>query len=162
MSISFSISELIKIAVGVEKRGIAFYDTMSRSTKDASARSAFRYLADMEREHVKIFQAMFDGSDKYQVPEAYISEYSAYLQALVDNTVFTDEMVTSEVVTRADTDIQALELAMGAEKDSILFYYEMRDIMSQQTHSAISKIIAEEKAHLRELSELKKKLVVLQ
>ena len=158
MSISFSVSELLNIAVGIEGRGVAFYDTMSRSTENASARSAFQYLADMEREHVKVFQIMLDESDKYQVPEAYTGEYTAYLQALVDNAVFTDEMVVSEVVTRADTDIEALELAIAAEKDSILFYYEMRDIMPQQTHSAINRIIAEEKSHLRQLSEIKKRL----
>ncbi len=67
-------------------------------------------------------------------------------------------MVTSEMATQADSDIEALELAMGAEKDSILFYYEMKEIMPQRAQPTVNKIIAEEKSHLRQLSELKKKL----
>ena len=161
MSISFSASELVNIAIDIERRGIAFYDIMAKSTENITARSAFHYLADMEREHVKIFQAVLDEADKYQPSEAYAGEYADYLQALVDNAIFTDDMVTSEMATQADSDIKALELGISAEKDSILFYYEMRDIMPQRAHPAINNIIAEEKSHLREISELKKKLAVL-
>ena len=70
-------------------------------------------------------------------------------------------MVTSEMATQADSDIKALELGISAEKDSILFYYEMRDIMPQRAHPTINKIIAEEKSHLIELSRLKKKLTTI-
>jgi len=94
--ISFSGSELINIAIGIERRGIAFYDIMTRSTENAATRDVFRYLANMEREHIHIFQSMLTEADKYQFPETYAGEYAAYLQALVDSAVFTDDMVTSE------------------------------------------------------------------
>ena len=158
MSISFSGSELIDIAIDIERRGIAFYDVMTRSTDNPGARDAFQHLVDMEREHIQIFQDMLAEANKYQPSETSTGEYADYLQALVDNAVFTDDMVTSEMATQADSDIKALELGIGAEKDSILFYYEMRDVMPQQAHSVINKIIAEEKSHLRQLSKLKKKL----
>ena len=158
MSISFSSSELIDIAIGIERRGIAFYDIMSKSTDNAAARDVFLHLANMEREHIEIFQNMLGEADMYPPAEVSTDEYADYLQTLVDNAVFTDDMLTSEMATQADTDIQALELAIGAEKDSILFYYEMRDLMPPRAHTKINKIIAEEKSHLRGLSELKKKL----
>ncbi len=159
MSISFSGSELINIAIGIERRGIAFYDIMTRSTQNAVARDAFQYLADMERQHIQIFQDMFGEAGKYQIPDTHAGEYTAYLQALVDSAVFTDDLVTSEMATRLSSDIEAVELAISAEKDSILFYYEMKDIMPQRAQPTVSKIITEEKSHLRQLSELKKKLV---
>ena len=158
MSISFSGSELVNIAIGIERRGIAFYDIMTKSTKNAATRDVFQYLADMEREHIRIFQGMLAEADKYQIPETYAGEYTAYLQALVDSAVFTDDFVTSEMATKTNSDIEAMELAIGAEKDSILFYYEMKDIMPQRAQPTVNKIIAEEKSHLRQLSELKKKL----
>jgi rubrerythrin len=161
MSITFSGSELINIAIGIERRGIAFYDIMTRSTDNAATRDVFQYLANMEREHIQIFQSMLAEADKYQIPETYTQEYASYLQALVDSTVFSDDMVTSEMATQADSDIEALELAIGAEKDSILFYYEMKEIMPRRAQATVNKIIAEEKSHLRQLSELKKKLAVL-
>jgi len=161
MSISFSDSELINIAVGIERRGIAFYDIMAKSTENATTRDVFQHLADMEREHVQIFQGMLAEAGKYQISGTYTEEYSAYLQALVDSTVFSDDMVTSEMATQADSDIEALELAIGAEKDSILFYYEMKELMPQRAQATVNKIITEEKSHLRQLSELKKKLAAL-
>lgn len=158
--IAFSGSELINIAIGIEERGIVFYDIMAKSTENATARGVFQYLADMERTHIRIFQGMLGEVDKYQIPETYAREYATYLQALFDSAVFTDDAITSEMATRASSDIEALELAIGAEKDSILFYYEMKEIMPQQAQPMVNKIIAEEKSHLRELSELKKKLEV--
>jgi rubrerythrin len=152
MSISFSGSELINIAIGIERRGSIFYDIMADSTKNAIARDVFHYLADIERQHIQTFQDMLSEADKYQFSETKAGEYAAYLQSLVDTAVFGDDLATS--------DIAALELAIGAEKDSILFYYEMRDIMPQRAQPTVNKVIAEEKSHLRQLSELKKKLAV--
>jgi rubrerythrin len=161
MSISFSGSELINIAIGIERSGIAFYDSMVKSTKNNVAREVFQYLSDMERGHIEVFQNMLNEVDKYQSAAAGDEEYKAYLQALVDSAVFSEEMITSEAATQAESDVEAIELAIGAEKDSILLYYEMKEIMPQRAQPTVNKIIAEEKAHLRQLSELKKKLAAL-
>ena len=158
MSISFYGNELINIAIGIERRGIAFYDVMSRSTRNAATRDIFHYLVGMEREHIQTFQDMLDEADKHETPETYAGDYAAYLQALVDSAVFTDDIATSEMTTQADSDITAIELGISAEKDSILFYYGMKEIMLERAQATIDKIIAEEKLHLRQLSELKKKL----
>ena len=158
MSISFYGSELINIAIGIESRGIAFYDVLARSTRSPKAREIFQYLVGMEREHIRIFQGMLDEADKYEMPETYAGEYGAYLQALVDSAVFTDDAVTSELAARAESDIAAIELGIGAEKDSILFYYEFREMVPQRTRATVDKIIAEEKLHLKQLSDLKKSL----
>ena len=159
MSISFSGSELINIAIGIERRGIAFYDIMTRSTDNTAAREVFQYLVGMEREHVRIFEGMLNEADKYQPSETYPGEYAAYLQALVESAIFTDDVLTSEMATRTGSDIEAMELAINAEKDSILFYYEMKEILPRPAQPAVNRIIAEEKSHLRQLSELRKQLV---
>jgi rubrerythrin len=160
MTISFSGSELINIAIGIEGRGIVFYDVMAKSTKNDAAREVFNYLADMERDHIKTFQGMLGEADKFQ-PTDQGGEYNAYLKALVDSAVFSDDLVTSEMAAQAESDTAALELAIRSEKDSILFYYEMKEVMPQRAQATINKIIAEEKSHLRQLSELKKKLASL-
>ena len=158
MSIAFSVSELINIAIGIERRGITFYDIMAKSTDNEIARHVFQGLTDMERGHIQIFQDMLGESDKYPPSETSSEEYAGYLQALIDSAVFTDDMITSEMATQADSDIKAVELGISAEKDSILFYYEMRDIMPRRALPTIDRIIAEEKSHLQQLSEIKKKL----
>lgn len=161
MSISYSGVELIGIAIGIERSGIAFYDIINKSTKNAVTRNLFKYLTDMERGHLKLFQGMLAAADKYEIPETCAQEYSPYLQALIDSAVFTEEKITGEMATRADTSMEALELAIVAEKDSILFYNEMKEMMSQEAKETLSKIIAEEKSHFEKLSALKKKLVTI-
>ena len=158
MSIAFSSSELINIAIGIERRGITFYDIMAKSTDNETTRAVFQDLANMEREHIRIFQGMLGEADKHPPSESSTQEYAGYLQAIIDDAVFTDDMITSEMAAQADSDIKAVELGMRAEKDSILFYYEMKDIMPRRALPMIDMIIAEEKSHLQQLSEIKKKL----
>ncbi len=159
MSDLFSGSELIKIAIGIERSGIAFYDVMTKSADNAATRDVFEYLVTMEREHLEIFQDMLADAEKYEISGSSVEECAPYIQALVDSAVFTDEMVISEMATEADSDSKALELAIGAEKDSLLFYYEMKDMASSSAKAALNEIIAEEKSHLRQLSELKRNLL---
>ena len=161
MSISFSGGELIHIAIEIERRGIAFYDTMAKSADSAQGRALFSYLADMEREHRRVFQGMLDEVGDYRPSPADAEEHAAYLRALADSAVFTDEFLNGELAAVADSDTQAVELGVSAEKDSILFYYEMKDILPRQAQPAVDKILAEEKAHLGQLSELKKELASL-
>jgi len=156
VSISFYGNELINIAIGIERRGIAFYDVMAKSAKSKEARDIFHYLVGMEQEHIQTFQNMLSEADRYEIPETYAGEYAAYLQALVDNAVFTDKLAASQLATQADNDIRAVELGISAEKDSILFYYGMKEIMPKRAHRTLNKIIAEEKLHLRQLSDLKR------
>ncbi|MBI2328114.1 MAG: ferritin family protein [Chloroflexi bacterium] len=158
MPISLSASELLKIAVGIERRGIAFYDVMAKSVQSAETASIFQRLARMEQYHVKVFQGMLDEADKYEPAQVQSAEYDAYLQALSDNAVFTDEMLTSEMATRVESALEALELAIAVEKDSILFYYEMKEALPPRVHAAVNRVITEEKSHLRQLSEVRKKL----
>jgi rubrerythrin len=72
--------------------------------------------------------------------------------------VFNDDLAASELVTQADTDKQAVEVGIEAEKDAILFYEQLREIMSGDAAEAIATVISEEKAHLRKLAEIKAQL----
>ena len=47
MSIPFSGSKLINIAIGIERNGSAFYDIMARSVENPMTRDVFLFLADM-------------------------------------------------------------------------------------------------------------------
>ena len=158
MSMVFSPGELINIAIGIERSGITFYDIMARTTDSEMAREIFEEFVGMEREHLHAFQDMLAGTDKRLPPETSTSEYSGYLQALIDDAVFTNDAIMSEMVTQADSDIKALEVGISAEKDSILFYHEMKDIMPGRTLPVLDRIIAEEKSHLQQLTAIKKKL----
>ena len=158
MGVFFSGRELIDIAIGIERNGVAFYDSLVSSTKDVMAQDAYKYLADEERKHIKIFQSMLGAVADYQPPENYTEEHALYLKALVDSKIFTNDKVVRQMAQRVASDAEAIQIALGAERDSILFYYEMRDLVRRSDREAINDIIEEEKSHLRQLSELKRSL----
>jgi rubrerythrin len=158
MSTVSSGDELINIAIDIERRGISFYDVMAKSTDNEMARNVFEGLVAMERQHLKMFQGMLSGNEASRPREASASGYPEYLQSLIDEAVFSDDLITGEMATQVDSDVKAIELGISAEKDSILFYYEMRDSLPRRFTPMVDRIIAEEKTHLQQLSEIKKKL----
>jgi rubrerythrin len=46
----------------------------------------------------------------------------------------------------------AVRAAMGFEKDTLLFFYDLRDMVSEKDRKTISAVIREEKKHLRRLA----------
>ena len=48
----------------------------------------------------------------------------------------------------------ALQAAMGFEKDTLLFFYDLREMVSEAEREAVSGIIREERAHLRRLAKM--------
>ena len=158
MGIFFSGRELVDIAIGIETNGAAFYKALVNSTRDAMVRGAYKYLADKEREHIEIFQNMLSSLAEYQAAETLNEEGTLYLKALIDSVVFSSDQVARHMAQKVSSDAEAIQIALGAEKDSILFYSEMRDLVRSSDREVIDKIIREEKSHLRQLTELKQRL----
>ncbi len=155
MPVTFSGAELIDIATGIERRGIAFYDVMAASLKDENAQEVFRMLAEMERTHLETFEKMRADASKYPAPGVYPQADSDYIQALLQTAVFTDEFVTSEFASHVENDRGAIELGIQAEKDSVLFYCQMRESLPPDTKHVVEEILAEERKHLTMLSAVK-------
>ncbi|MEE8470783.1 MAG: ferritin family protein [Dehalococcoidia bacterium] len=158
MGIFFSGSELIDVAVGIERNGAVFYDSLANSTKDSAIRGIYKDLADREREHIEIFQDMRGSAGDYQPQETYTEEYESYLKALIDSNVFKDTNTATEMAAKVNSDLEAIQIGLGAEKDSILFYIEMRDMIRRSERDVVSKVIEEEKSHVRQLMDLRKSL----
>jgi len=155
----FSGSELVDVALGIERNGVAYYSSLAELTTDALLKDTYNYLANMERTHLEIFQNMLDSIGKYQPTYAGGSEeeYELYLKALIDSVVFTNDEVARQMARNASSPAEAIQIALGAEKDSIIFYSEMRDLVPERDRLVADKVINEEKSHVRLLSGIKKK-----
>ena len=154
MSVFFSARELAEIAVQIEDNGIAFYGSLARQSKDAKTAAVYDYLAGQEKQHLVTFQSLLRGLEVPRVPESLPGEEPAYVRALASGRVFVDASVARAV----KSDSEAIELGLAAEKDSILLYYELRSAVKETDRAAVDRIIAEEKSHLVELTELKGRL----
>ena len=158
MAFSFSAAEIVKTAIGIEKRGYAFYTVMAKETTSAAAREVYKNLAETEKSHIQVFQAILKGVKNFEIPDAFADEYKTYSHALVDTAVFTRDLTKNELASYSGSDITALELGIRAEKDSILFYNNMREVVSPEDQKAVDQIIAEEKSHLQDLYDILKQI----
>lgn len=158
MAIFFSGRELANIATGIERNGLAFYRSLLKAETNTMAQRVYTYLAEMEEKHITTFQGILDTIGEYKSPEIDTEEYSLYLQALIDSAVFADGKLAREMAEKVTSSAEAIQVGLGAEKDSILFYSEMRNLVPERDRKTVDRIIEEEKSHLRDLADLKKKL----
>lgn len=150
--------ELIDVAIGIERSGAAFYEYLVNTAGDLRAQVMYKYLADKEKEHLKTFQALRTDVGDYGSPMSSSDEYAAYLDALVKSAVFDNDMMARKMAAKASSDSEAIEIAIRAEKDSILFYAAIKDLVRRPDVEVIDKIVEEEKSHLTQLSEFRKGL----
>lgn len=154
----FSASEVIEIGIQIEKNGRDFYNAVAKVSKSAQAVKIFEYLAGEEEKHIERFKYILGEVKKYEPAEAYPGEYFAYLKALSDGHIFTKEKTGSKIAKTVKTDLHAVEMGIGFEKDSILFYHGIKRVVLEEEEKAIDKLIDEEQNHLVKLTELKAQL----
>ncbi len=154
----FGASEIVELGIQIEKNGRDFYKAFLDRSKEEKSKEIFRYLAGEEEKHIAVFQGILDSVHKYEPAEAYPGEYFSYMNALAADHVFTQKDKGKEMAGKVKNDKEALDLAIGFEKDSILFYVGTKRVVPQSDHQILDKLIMEEQGHLEKLSGLKRKL----
>jgi rubrerythrin len=154
MAVFFSGSELLEIAMGIERNGMAFYQALADKTGKRDVKDIYTYLAGEEKKHLDTFQGMSDSLGQAKLPETYTEEYMLYLKSLVDSAVFSNVTEARQKANKVSNEVEALDTGIRAEKDSILFYTELQHLVRERDRKVVLKILDEEKNHLRQLSEL--------
>ena len=160
MSILFSGSEVITMAIEIEKNGLAFYNALAAKTDNAQSKELFTFLAGEEVRHKVTFQKMLDNLKKAELSASEEEEYNNYLKALTSSRVFNPNADVDAMLKEAGDEAGAVDMAIQAEKDSILFYYELLDQAVEEDQEAIDNVIREEKVHLAKLINLRNSLSV--
>lgn len=151
----FNASEIFQFAIKIEENGEQFYKAMMTRFDEEEIKDLFSYLADQERQHKKIFQAMLSEIESYEPPESYPGEYFNYLRAYAEDLIFNLSQLDEEISSINDI-FSALDAAIGKELDTILYYHEMINAVPKEQTQQIEKIIAEERRHVVRLSEIKR------
>lgn len=158
MSVLFTGRDMVEIAINIERNGEAFYQTAMKAARKDSARNAFDHLAGEERKHLMTFEALLDTLAPEPLPESYSGEYALYVRALSDNRIFTDDKTARASAAKAANDTEVINLALSAERESLLMYWEMRGVLRRTDLSVVDRIMEEERSHIRQLTELKGKI----
>lgn len=154
MGIIFDASEVFQLAVRIEENGEKFYRRMAEKFNDPDTKNLFTFLADEEVGHKKIYQEILSTIETYTPHESYPGEYFAYLRSYADNIIFSQKEFDTKLESITDV-MSALDFAINAEVSSILYYQEVKNIVPENKHHQIEKIVDEERRHFTMLSELK-------
>jgi len=154
----FAGSEIVEIGIQIEKNGRDFYNTLTAQSKNQETKGIFKYLAEQEGKHIAVFQKILDSIQKYEPPEAYPGEYFAYMNALASESIFTKENRGKEIAKETKDDKEAIDIGIGVEKDSIVFYEGMKKAVPEYEQKVIDEVIMQEQGHLKQLLDLKANL----
>lgn len=153
MSVIIEKKDILNIAIQIEENGEKFYYEAAKSSNTPEIQELFSILAKDESKHRETFSNML--KDLSIQTEDMSPEYQAYLKAYTERLVF-DKTSTevAEGIKHFDQ-IGALNYATERELDSILYYYELRNMVSGSERDLIDKIILEERRHFERLFRIK-------
>ncbi len=147
----FSLREAIEQAVQTERLGHEFYLEMAKRFRDnTQMKELCETLAQKELDHEKAFSGLFQ--DIRDEGEVDWDEVSKYLRAIVESEFFLGKRKSLPSLERVKTVSDAIKFAIGFEKETLLYFYMMRDVSVLK--DVVSRIIDEEKSHIAWLSRL--------
>jgi rubrerythrin len=156
MRYDFNADDVFEMAEQMERNGAAFYQKASKSVSGSEAKSLLTKLAEMEVDHEKTFKKMrAELAEAEKKSTVFDPEGDAimYLRALADSRVFFQKQIDTTSLR------EILKAAIEAEKDSIVFYLGMREMVPEKLgRGRLDAVIKEEMGHIRLLS---KELVAL-
>jgi rubrerythrin len=117
----------------------------------------FQYLADEEFKHEEFFKKLLEQSGGTK-GESRDPEYQAYMREFCKAHSLADREATTARLAQATGLEQILDMAMNFEKDSIVFFSELKDIYAKVNSVAVERIIHEEMGHLRKIFQVKREL----
>ncbi len=152
MSNVLSPQEILRIAVKVEERGENLYAVLEEKADSEKLKKLWKYLKEQEELHRQIFQNMLEKIGDYIVYEFSPGEYEAYLRAISSQYIITQALIEKKTRELFASDIEAIDFAIGIEKDSILTYTALRDYVLAEKQPVLDKVIEEEKSILHSFS----------
>lgn len=139
--------DLLGIAIKVEGAGYSYYMKLAEKAS-GDLKNFFQELASQERDHAKRFEEIMK---KYESDSNFATwqneEVSGYAESYAKAFIFPD----LEKEELPETLLGAIKKAMEVEKDSIIYYNEIKLLVPDP--KPVEEIIKEEKEHLRKLSE---------
>jgi len=164
MGITFNANEIFEMAEQIERNGARFYRKAAQGAADKQIKKMLLDMAVMEDGHLKTFEQMrkdLSGREKELTVFDPNNEMALYLQEMADARGYEGKITPTKELTGRETIKEIFEIALNAEKESVIFYYGLRGMVSVKAGKAkIELIINEELVHittlLKQLKNLRK------
>ncbi len=159
--VHFTGKEVLDMAVRIEENGMRFYTDASKAAKSPQLKDLFRVLSEEEGTHIKMFLELkktLVGDDDSAGFDPYLEDAQQYLKSMADTEVFTNPEAGKDAARAIKDEQDAISMAIGMEKDSLLFYYELERMIREKDKKVIDSLIEQEKEHVRKLTNLQNML----
>jgi rubrerythrin len=155
MSVFKEFADIVEVAVRIERHGTEFYKRLYDSTESHQAKSVFSVLAAEEEKHAGLFRTMLEKIADYTPRYDYPGEYGLFLNDIASDIV--RKMERDGQDSNAVTTSEALDRGIEFEKETILFYLEMKSEgeFAEDKGHILLEIINQERAHWKKLQSLK-------
>ncbi len=148
----FSEREILEIAVRMEKNGENEYRKAAREVSDGALIESLQWMAAEEREHADFFSDLL-GQLEARTKSPFGEEMDAgFLKDLIGGSSLSLKTVDFAQVESLE---ELLEIFIGFEEDSILFYQMITPMIDDsETRAQVERIVSEEQAHIKRLKAL--------
>jgi len=157
MTILFSVRDIAEAAVEKEKRRRAFYAKVCELCTDQKMKDLFQFLSEEEDKHVAAFTRLRDSLPQETRAEEYDEEMDAYMDSVIDDRLYS-KVDSAEFVEKAISSKTVFQLAIGFEKDAILYFREFLPFLTDADREIVLDLIEEEKGHIRKLADVQKQM----
>lgn len=154
----FSASEIVKMAIEIEKNGRDFYGALMQKARDIRLQNIFSLLAQEEEKHIRAFQGILKEAEEKQERGIESDDYYAYMKSLSERYVFTKENTGKGVAATIKNEGDAIEKAINFERESIIFYDGVKKVVPESGRKIVDALIEQEKEHLSRLSSIREQL----
>jgi len=156
MAVLFNAPELVEMAVRIEEDGEKFYSKLAE-TKGEPLKGIFGYLAEQEKRHIEDFKELYKTVvDSPEVIMGDVEEFKLYMAAYTDSKFLKEFVKNANTVVEAKKEPEILDFAIQFEKETLLFYYGLHDVLSEAGKDLVKNIIEQEKEHIKNLSKIKR------
>jgi len=152
----FNADEVFQMAMEIEDNGREFYEKAAQRIDDPQVKAIFGELAKAEAEHYRYFVSLREKLPESARKETIYDpqdEMHQYLTLMAGQHVFQKTKTVADYLVEVHSAVDALNLALGFEKDSIVFYLTMKNrTEAGRGRDQIDALVNEELAHHRRLS----------
>jgi len=157
MGLDFNVDEIFEMAEQIERNGAKFYRKAAEAEEDTHAQQILLDHATMDDEHERIFSSMRNELSKQERGPTVFDPYqeaALYLRAMADGVIFNVKDDPSQRLTGKESMEDILTTAIGLEKDSIVFYLGMKEMVPERLgRGKVDHIVKEEMKHISLLSQ---------
>lgn len=143
MQETFALEDIFNVMIELESLGNVHYSKMKELTSDYKLKELFDTLAKQENKHKVIYSQFKEKAVSFN-HNIVNEDYKEYMDALLQNTI---------AFVKGSYDVadfeQGYNIAIGFEKDTILFLSELRAIIDPEFYDEINVILGEERNHLK-------------